>query len=236
VKDFLLAYSDGDVASWKRMRFSGIDSYELSTNGYRQILHLNGLLKFSRPRLPSYFPDDDQWVTDWLRMYSNATAVAVDALPRQAQVLGMFDDYVSAITMGSSYSNYFTGIAAKDTIVVHETITRRAPSLATYPFFKKQATRGHAVDTMFPNLGWERFDTFDPRYSHFDVVPAIEDLLAESKTLHCMNLFTYIRVNEKGKIMPILLRHIFNPRKKEWMLAEMVDCHVMPFRAFKLFL
>ena len=222
--DFFFAYHDGNIESWKRFRFGGDLPRKLTTNGIFQVKFYYGLARRPVPAAPDYAPKDESFLAKWeARVRTNSPPeVSTDK-----DLENLFFKFLEEITYGQLYSNYFEGICLDEMIVKHDHYTSHPPKLSKYPFFPFRVQRGRAVDATFPNQGYDYWNNEDEACAFFVVHPTLTDLLSDNGRIDCINTFVYIKIQEKGTVTPILIRHVWNPNTQRWMVAEMVDANLM---------
>src|SRR5581483_8534549 len=215
--NFLFAFKEGNVESWKRFRFDGLPG-QLTSYGRFQVEFYYGLTNSTKPALPDYAPRDPDFLSRWKADRKAGIEVADTNLD------GLFYKFLGEITYGTFYKGYFDGICVDEMIVVHDHYVSKPPPLDQYPFFRLDAGGGAGqVTATFPNLGYEVWENENPKFSFFAVHPTLTELLSSQGEVDCINTFVYIKINETGEVAPFLLRHVWNPNTKRWAVVTIVD-------------
>ncbi|MGH7978288.1 MAG: hypothetical protein ACREE6_02860 [Limisphaerales bacterium] len=220
IVDFLFAFKDGSTDSWKKFRFEGAPE-NLNSAGVFQVEFYFGITN-KTGWLPEYLPHDPDFIERWIARSKHGKPPEVRD---SGDLEGLFYRYVTEITYGKFYRNYFEGICIDEMIIKHDRYSFHPKPLYQYPFFPFTVRGPGQVNSTFPNIGYKVWNNEDPARPFFTVHPTLTELLASEGTIDCINTFVYIKINETGEVAPFLLRHVWNPKTRHWQIAEAVDCH-----------
>ncbi len=225
--DFFLSHHEGTLEAWKRFRFNGNQPHTMTSNGLFHVQFYNGIVRLERRTFPSFSPNDPQFNKKWEMRVTNSTPPVI---ARDSEYEGLFFKFLHEISYDTDYKNYFTDVSLSDAVVKHETVKNYPEPLVKFPFFPKRVYRGHAVDSTFPNLGYVEFDNGRPAKSFFTVQPTLATVLEKQGSVPCISGFFYVRLNEKGRVAPFLIRHFWSAADNRWMVTELVNAHILPDR------
>ena len=225
--NFFFAFKDGNIESWKQLRFDSLPG-DLTPYGIFQVKFYYGLAKLDKDKsaYPDLAPRDRSFLAHWSQ---EINANVPPAISNDKDLDALFYKYLSEITYGKIYKDYFEGICLDEMIVKHDCYSSHPDSLTKYPFFPFTIQKVGAVDATFPNEGYTDWNNEGPTPSMFRVHPTLTELLSENGAVDCINAFVYIRIRETGEVAPFLLRHVWNPKNRRWALAEVVDAHLSSY-------
>jgi hypothetical protein len=219
IVDFLFAFKDGSTESWKKFRFEGSQG-NLTPKGVFEVEFYSGIT--NKPGwIPEYLPNHDVAFT--MNWEKHKTLPAVHS---NKELEDLFYKYVTEISYGKFYKDYFEGICLDEMLIKHDRYSSHPERLVQYPFFPFTTRGPGQVNSTFPNIGYKVWDNEDPTNAtaFFTVHPTLTELLSEGP-VDCINTFVYIKINETGEVAPFLLRYVWNPATSHWEIAEVVDAH-----------
>ena len=223
--NFLYAFKDGNIESWKQFRFDGLPG-KLTPFGEFQVKFYYGLAKADQPSLPEFLPRDKSFLSLWL---AKINTIVRPTISSDKDMDDLFYRFLGEITYGNYYKDYFEGVCAREMIVTHDHYTSHPAPLDKYPFFPFTVGGAGQVDATFPNLGYQYWSNEGPTPSFFTVHPTLTELLSQEGGIDCVSTFMFVKINETGEAAPFLLRHVWNPKAKRWEIAEIVDAHLSSY-------
>jgi hypothetical protein len=207
---FFMAYSQGSYEQYLAFRSpSGVPIVWLKDRTNELNLYFT--------RGPKKFGSLDLY-HEWRDKYHNPTNkfLVPDSLDAK------FKTYVSDLSGGNFYKNYWQAVSLKEAIVTVEDSSSLPEPLEKYPFFPLKEYHGYSAEATFPNLGYSKTQYL----KYFDFENNQQTVLNRDGHIMYASAFFFLRCAPPEKTTPMLVRFFWENSSRRWLPCELIQANI----------